>query len=169
MPYGKQAKEEMTKLVQGKCLKVLVHGEDRYGRCVGDVYCNNIFVQSTLSESHCHTLTQNFQVVDHGNDAEEGTCMALYSLRSSNGISKLGERSLSKADWSVGCIKPRRALGMEKESTGRQMMLLLEVTKQEESFPQGSAYERRQAEAGPGLIYDKQCIEQIMQDSILDW
>ncbi|GAB4827662.1 hypothetical protein Ancab_034547 [Ancistrocladus abbreviatus] len=44
----------------------LVYGEDRYGRCVGDVYSNNIFLQSRLYESHCHTLTQNFQVVDHG-------------------------------------------------------------------------------------------------------
>ena len=45
MPYGKEAKEELTKVVQGKSLRILVYGEDRYGRCVGDVYCNGIFVQ----------------------------------------------------------------------------------------------------------------------------
>ncbi|XVF24201.1 hypothetical protein REPUB_Repub13aG0107300 [Reevesia pubescens] len=38
MPYGKEAKEELVKLVEGKCLRVLVYGEDRYGRCVGDIY-----------------------------------------------------------------------------------------------------------------------------------
>ena len=45
MPYGKEAKEELTKFVQGKCLQVLVYGEDQYGRCVADIYCNGKFVQ----------------------------------------------------------------------------------------------------------------------------
>ncbi|XP_022764956.1 staphylococcal-like nuclease CAN2 isoform X2 [Durio zibethinus] len=45
MQYGKEAKEELAKLVGGKCLRVLVYGEDRYGRCVGDIYCNGKFVQ----------------------------------------------------------------------------------------------------------------------------
>jgi hypothetical protein len=45
MPYGKEAKEVLLKLVQGKCLKVFVYEEDRYGRCVGDIYCDGVFVQ----------------------------------------------------------------------------------------------------------------------------
>lgn len=45
MPYGKEAKEELVKLIQGKHLKVYVYGDDRYGRCVGDVYCNGTFIQ----------------------------------------------------------------------------------------------------------------------------
>ncbi|CAJ2653485.1 putative 38.1 kDa protein [Trifolium pratense] len=48
MPYGKEAKIELTKIVQGKPLRVLVYGEDRYQRCVGDIYCNNIFVQEMM-------------------------------------------------------------------------------------------------------------------------
>ncbi|KAI4306513.1 hypothetical protein L6164_029784 [Bauhinia variegata] len=48
MPYGKEAKNELTKIVQGKCLRVLVYGEDRYGRCVGDIYCNGLFVQELM-------------------------------------------------------------------------------------------------------------------------
>ncbi|KAI3914449.1 hypothetical protein MKX01_017793 [Papaver californicum] len=44
-PFGKEAKEELTYLVQGKCLIVHVYGEDRYGRLVGDVYCNGKFAQ----------------------------------------------------------------------------------------------------------------------------
>jgi endonuclease YncB( thermonuclease family) len=48
MPYGKEAKIELTKMVQGKPLRVLVYGEDRYQRCVGDIYCNNIFVQELM-------------------------------------------------------------------------------------------------------------------------
>lgn len=49
MPYGKEAKAELAKIVQGKPLRVLVYGDDRYGRCVGDIYCNGIFVQVILS------------------------------------------------------------------------------------------------------------------------
>ncbi|CAK9323908.1 unnamed protein product [Citrullus colocynthis] len=48
MPYGKEAKQELTKLVEGKCLRVLVYGEDRYKRCVGDLYCNGKFIQEAM-------------------------------------------------------------------------------------------------------------------------
>lgn len=48
MPYGKEAKEELTKIIQGKSLRVLVFDEDRYGRCVGDIYCNGIFAQELM-------------------------------------------------------------------------------------------------------------------------
>ncbi|PON79083.1 Thermonuclease active site [Parasponia andersonii] len=48
MPYGKEAKEELSKLLQGKCLRVLVYDEDRYGRCVGDIYSNGKFVQEIM-------------------------------------------------------------------------------------------------------------------------
>ncbi|KAK7857913.1 staphylococcal-like nuclease can2 [Quercus suber] len=34
MPYGKEAKEELTKIVQGQSLRVLVYGEDQYERYV---------------------------------------------------------------------------------------------------------------------------------------
>lgn len=45
MPYGKEAKAELLKLVEGRCLRVFVYDEDRYGRSVGDVYSNGVFVQ----------------------------------------------------------------------------------------------------------------------------
>ncbi|KAL9226795.1 hypothetical protein vseg_002566 [Gypsophila vaccaria] len=48
MPYGKQAKEALANLLQGKCLRVLVYGDDRYGRFVGDIYCNGVFAQEMM-------------------------------------------------------------------------------------------------------------------------
>ncbi|KHG04981.1 Uncharacterized protein 38 [Gossypium arboreum] len=48
MPFGEKARRELVKLVDGKCLRVLVYGEDQYGRCVADVYCNHIFVQEVM-------------------------------------------------------------------------------------------------------------------------
>lgn len=51
MPFGKEAKEELVKLVQGKGLKIYVFGDDRYGRCVGDVYCNGVFVQVSTQKT----------------------------------------------------------------------------------------------------------------------
>ncbi|GMN66321.1 hypothetical protein TIFTF001_035404 [Ficus carica] len=53
MPYGDEAKEELTKLVQGKCLRILVYEEDQYGRSVGDIYCNGTFVQEVLLKKGC--------------------------------------------------------------------------------------------------------------------
>ncbi|KAK9075416.1 hypothetical protein SSX86_003739 [Deinandra increscens subsp. villosa] len=48
MPYGKEAKDELVNIINGKCLKILIFDEDRYGRFVGDVYCNGIFVQESM-------------------------------------------------------------------------------------------------------------------------
>lgn len=48
MPFGQEAKEELVKIVQNKCLTILVFDEDRYKRSVGDVYCNDIFVQEVM-------------------------------------------------------------------------------------------------------------------------
>ncbi|PKI31812.1 hypothetical protein CRG98_047815 [Punica granatum] len=48
MPHGKEATEELRSIVQGKMLTVLAYGQDQYGRCVGDVYCNGIFVQEMM-------------------------------------------------------------------------------------------------------------------------
>ncbi|KAL8240987.1 hypothetical protein R6Q59_014342 [Mikania micrantha] len=48
MPYGKEAKEELSKMIVGKSLKILIFDEDRYGRCVGDIYCNGVFVQERM-------------------------------------------------------------------------------------------------------------------------
>jgi endonuclease YncB( thermonuclease family) len=46
MPYGKESKEELVRLVQGKSLKIHVYDNDQYGRLVGDVDCDGIFVQA---------------------------------------------------------------------------------------------------------------------------
>ncbi|TYG52026.1 hypothetical protein ES288_D10G309400v1 [Gossypium darwinii] len=48
MLFGKEAKQELVKLVHGKCLRVLVYGEYQYSCCVADAYCNGIFVQEVL-------------------------------------------------------------------------------------------------------------------------
>lgn len=45
MEYGQEAKDALTKLIQGKPLTIHVYEKDRYDRLVGDVYCNGIFVQ----------------------------------------------------------------------------------------------------------------------------
>ncbi|KAI3884502.1 hypothetical protein MKW92_028820 [Papaver armeniacum] len=48
MPYGKEAKQELTNLVQGKCLTNGVYCEDQYGRLVGDIHCNGNFAQKIM-------------------------------------------------------------------------------------------------------------------------
>ncbi|KAF7028083.1 hypothetical protein CFC21_040053 [Triticum aestivum] len=48
MPYGKEAKEELVRLVQGRTSKIPIYETDWYGRLVGDVYCNGVFVQEHM-------------------------------------------------------------------------------------------------------------------------
>ncbi|RZC63199.1 hypothetical protein C5167_024957, partial [Papaver somniferum] len=48
MPYGKEAKVELTELLQGKWLTVGVYCQDQYGRLVGDVHCNGNFAQKIM-------------------------------------------------------------------------------------------------------------------------
>ncbi|KAA8539519.1 hypothetical protein F0562_026211 [Nyssa sinensis] len=73
MPYGKEAKEELTKIVQGKCLRVLVYGEDRYGRCVGDIYCNGIFAQELMLKKG---LAWHYTAYDKRPELEKVTILA---------------------------------------------------------------------------------------------
>ncbi|KAL0919557.1 hypothetical protein M5K25_011657 [Dendrobium thyrsiflorum] len=53
MAYGEEAKQVLVKMIQGKCLKIHVYNEDKYGRSVGDVYCNDIFIQEQLLKRGC--------------------------------------------------------------------------------------------------------------------
>ncbi|KAK8517178.1 hypothetical protein V6N13_092464 [Hibiscus sabdariffa] len=48
--YGKEAKEELVKLVacSREMCKSSVNGEDRYGRCIGDIYINGKFVREVM-------------------------------------------------------------------------------------------------------------------------
>jgi len=53
MPYGKEAKQVLLNLVEGKSLRVLVYDQDRYGRTVGDIYSKGVFVQEVLLKKGC--------------------------------------------------------------------------------------------------------------------
>ncbi|XP_026384650.1 uncharacterized 38.1 kDa protein-like [Papaver somniferum] len=48
MPYGKEAKVELTELLQGKCLTIGVYCVDHYGRFVGDIHCNGNFAHKIM-------------------------------------------------------------------------------------------------------------------------
>ncbi|KAG0500900.1 hypothetical protein HPP92_000972 [Vanilla planifolia] len=75
MPYGKEAKEELVRLVQGKRLRVYVYGEDRYGRSVGDIYCSGSFVQEKMLRRgfawHYHAYDQRPELAAWEKEARE--------------------------------------------------------------------------------------------------
>ncbi|KAL4556945.1 hypothetical protein LXL04_035112 [Taraxacum kok-saghyz] len=48
MRYGIDAKNELVKIIGGKCLRIFIFYEDQYGRFVGDMYCDDIFVQEVM-------------------------------------------------------------------------------------------------------------------------
>ncbi|CAO2181026.1 unnamed protein product [Urochloa humidicola] len=62
MPYGKEAKEELARLLQGKTLKISIYDSDRYGRLVGDVDCNGVFVQEHMLKKG---LAWHYTAYDH--------------------------------------------------------------------------------------------------------
>lgn len=45
MPYGKESRTALVKLIGGKSVKIYVYDLDQFGRYVGDIYCNNLFIQ----------------------------------------------------------------------------------------------------------------------------
>ncbi|KAH0467815.1 hypothetical protein IEQ34_002848 [Dendrobium chrysotoxum] len=53
MVYGDEATHVLVKMIQGKCLKIHVYNKDIYGRSVGDVYYNDIFIQEQLLKRGC--------------------------------------------------------------------------------------------------------------------
>ncbi|CAD6232882.1 unnamed protein product [Miscanthus lutarioriparius] len=62
MPYGKEAKEELVRLVQGKSLKISIYDTDWYGRLVGDVDCDGVFVQEHMLRKG---LAWHYSTYDH--------------------------------------------------------------------------------------------------------
>ncbi|KAJ4972009.1 hypothetical protein NE237_005108 [Protea cynaroides] len=62
MPFGKEARDELVKLVQGKRLKIYVYEEDRYSRSVGDIYTNDVFVQESMLKKG---LAWHYVAYDH--------------------------------------------------------------------------------------------------------
>jgi len=45
MPNGKESKDALVKLIGGKSVTIYVYGQDQFGRYVGDIYCDNVFIQ----------------------------------------------------------------------------------------------------------------------------
>uniref|UniRef100_A0A0E0BMR8 TNase-like domain-containing protein n=1 Tax=Oryza glumipatula TaxID=40148 RepID=A0A0E0BMR8_9ORYZ len=48
MPYGKESRNALVKLIGGKSVKIYVYDLDQFGRYVGDIYCNNLFIQEQM-------------------------------------------------------------------------------------------------------------------------
>jgi len=41
-PFGSNAKQYLSEFIGGQVVRVVTHGEDRYGRTIGDVYFNSV-------------------------------------------------------------------------------------------------------------------------------
>jgi len=52
-PFGQEAKAALISLVEGHPLLIHVYGTDQYGRLIGDIHCNNKFVQEVLLKKGC--------------------------------------------------------------------------------------------------------------------
>ncbi|KAG8089293.1 hypothetical protein GUJ93_ZPchr0011g28678 [Zizania palustris] len=48
MPYGKESQNALVKLIGGKSTRIYVYDQDQFGRYVGDIYCNSVFIQEQM-------------------------------------------------------------------------------------------------------------------------
>ncbi|XP_039827635.1 probable staphylococcal-like nuclease CAN2 [Panicum virgatum] len=51
IPNGKESKDALVKLIGGKSVTIYVYGQDQFGRYVGDIYCDNVFIQEQMLKS----------------------------------------------------------------------------------------------------------------------
>ncbi|KAL6905994.1 hypothetical protein ACP4OV_003595 [Aristida adscensionis] len=51
MPYGKESRNALVKLIGGKRVTIYVYEQDQFGRYVGDIYCDNMFIQEKMLKS----------------------------------------------------------------------------------------------------------------------
>lgn len=45
MTYGKESKDALVKLIGEKSTRIYVYEQDQFGRYVGDIYCDSVFIQ----------------------------------------------------------------------------------------------------------------------------
>jgi micrococcal nuclease len=55
-PFGTRSKEQLSILVAGKVVRIVSHGEDRYGRTIGDVYVRMEQPGNSAGETHVNLM-----------------------------------------------------------------------------------------------------------------
>uniref|UniRef100_A0A453KDV0 TNase-like domain-containing protein n=1 Tax=Aegilops tauschii subsp. strangulata TaxID=200361 RepID=A0A453KDV0_AEGTS len=50
MTYGKESKDALVKLIGEKSTRIYVYEQDQFGRYVGDIYCDSVFIQGADAE-----------------------------------------------------------------------------------------------------------------------
>ncbi|XP_066359840.1 probable staphylococcal-like nuclease CAN2 isoform X4 [Miscanthus floridulus] len=51
MASGKESRNALVKLIGVKRVTIYVYGQDQFGRYVGDIYCDNVFIQEQMLKS----------------------------------------------------------------------------------------------------------------------
>ncbi|KAL6597336.1 hypothetical protein ACP70R_046776 [Stipagrostis hirtigluma subsp. patula] len=75
MPYGKESRNALAKLIGGKCVTIHVYEQDQFGRYVGDIYCDNLFIQEQMLKSgyawHFKTYDKRPEFAKIGRERQE--------------------------------------------------------------------------------------------------
>jgi len=64
-PYGEEAKVLLRNLVKDQRLVIHVYNMDQFGRAVGDVYCNGVFIQVLFALIFCVHVLKNLISLFH--------------------------------------------------------------------------------------------------------
>ncbi|WVZ54926.1 hypothetical protein U9M48_005660 [Paspalum notatum var. saurae] len=51
MANGEESKNALVELIGGKRVTIYVYGQDQFERYVGDIYCDNVFIQERMLKS----------------------------------------------------------------------------------------------------------------------
>ena len=65
-PFGKNAKQYLSEKIGGQIVRVVTHGEDRYGRTLGDVYFNSVEDADIPPGATLPDWEINRELVQHG-------------------------------------------------------------------------------------------------------
>ena len=65
-PFGKNAKQYLSEFIGGQIVRVVTHGEDRYGRTLGDVYFNSVEDADIPPGATLPDWEINRELVQHG-------------------------------------------------------------------------------------------------------
>ncbi|XP_048550502.1 probable staphylococcal-like nuclease CAN2 isoform X1 [Triticum urartu] len=83
MPYGKESKDALVKLIGGKSTRIYVYEQDQFGRYVGDIYCDSVFIQEQMLKNGHAWYFKNYDSRREFSEWEKkarAACQGLWAL-----------------------------------------------------------------------------------------
>ena len=83
MTYGKESKDALVKLIGEKSTRIYVYEQDQFGRYVGDIYCDSVFIQEQMLKNGHAWHFKNYDSRQEFSEWERkarAACQGLWAL-----------------------------------------------------------------------------------------